>query len=170
MKKLIPNFVLVVGLLTLAMGRPVMGSDNEYARATLKGISGVQVLVESFDENAKNAGFDIRTFQTDMELKLRLAGIKVLTKKESFAAPGSPYLYLNVNPLSPEERKPNFPYSINLELNQKTRLIRDPSIEAPGATWSTSGVGYGEIPHIRESVKDNMDIFINAWLSVNPGN
>ena len=168
MKKLIPNFVLVVGLLTLAMGRPVMGSDNEYARATLKGISGVQVLVESFDENAKNAGFDIRTFQTDMELKLRLAGIKVLTKKESFAAPGSPYLYLNVNPLSPGERESNFPYAIGLELRQEIRLIRDPSIHLSGATtWSTSSIGYGDIPYIRESVKDHMDKFINAWLSVN---
>ena len=168
MKKLMPNFVLVVVLLTMAMGRPVMGADREYTRATLKGISGVQVLVESFDEDAKNAGFDRRTFQTDMELKLRLAGIKVLTEEEAFATLGSPYLYLNVNPLSPRERGPNFPYSINLEFKQEIRLVRDPNINLHGATtWSTRGVGYGDIPHIREHVKDDMDIFINAWLSVN---
>ena len=167
MKKLMPNFVLVVVLLIMAMGRPVMGGDSEYARATLKGISGVWVLVESFAESAKNAGFDRRTFQTDMELKLRLAGIQVLTKKEWVAAPGSPYLYLNLNPLSPEERGPNSPYAIDLELKQDIRLVRDPSIEGLGATWSTSGVGYGDIPYIREYVKDHMDKFINAWLSVN---
>ena len=167
MKKLMPNFVLVVGLLTMAMGRPVMGYDNENTRATLKGISGVQVLVEYFNENAKNAGFDTRTFQTDMELKLRLAGIKVLTEKESFAAPGSPYLYLSVSPVISKKRGPNFPYAIDLELNQTVRLVRDPSIEAPGETWSIGSIGHGDIPHIRESVKDYMDEFINAWLSVN---
>ena len=162
-----PNFVLVGVLLTMAMGRPVMGGDSEFERATLKGISGVQVLVEGFNESAKSAGFDIRTFQTDMELKLRLAGIKVLTKKERFAAPGSPLLYLNLNPLSPEERESKFSYAIGLELRQAIRLVRDPNIETLGATWSTGGIGYGGIPYIREHVKDDMDIFINAWLSVN---
>ena len=167
MKKLMPNFVLVVVLLTMAMGRPVMGYDSEHTRASLKGISGVQVLVEGFDENDKNAGFDTRIFQTAMELKLRLAGIQVLTEKEWLAAPGSPLLYLNLNPHILRERGPIFPFAINLRLVQKIRLVRDPSIEVSGATWSTSGVGYGGIPYIREYVKDHMDAFINAWLSVN---
>ena len=167
MKKLMPNFVLVVVLLTMAMGRPVMG-DGIFQRASLKGISGVRVLVEGFNESAKSAGFDARTFQTDMELKLRLAGIKVLTKKEWLAAPGSPYLNLNLKPLSPKEREPIFPFAIDLVLRQDISLVRDPiNAVISGATWSIDGIGYGSIPYIRDSVKHYMDRFINAWLSEN---
>ena len=43
----------MVAVLTVAMGRPAMGVDTEYSRATLKGIEGMQVLVEGFTEGGK---------------------------------------------------------------------------------------------------------------------
>ena len=111
-------------------------------------------------------GFDHRTFQTDMELKLRLAGIKVLTRAEILTTPGSPYLYLNVTLPNPEKRKLSS-YAIDLEFSQLVILVRDPGISAIATTWSVGSVGNGDLPHIRDRVKDKMDQFINAWLSVN---
>ena len=157
----------MVAVLTVAMGRPAMGVDTEYSRATLKGIEGMQVLVEDFTEGEKNAGFDSRIFQTDVELKLRLAGIKVLTSAERLTTPGTPYLYLNVNPLDSKTRNPPFSYSIGLEFYQVVLLARDPDISAHATTWSVGSIGNGALPYIRDWVKDHMDQFINAWLSVN---
>lgn len=166
MKILIVRFACAVALLGLVMGLPAMAGDNEYGRASLKGVEAVYVLVESFSEDEKSAGFDTRTFQTDVELKLRLAGIKVLTKKEWLTTTGGPYLYLNVNPLNPITGE-NSPFNIDLEFNQSVLLDRDPSISVLAATWSVGNIGNGDITYVRDSVKDRVDTFINAWLSVN---
>ena len=170
MKKTMKNALLLatVALLLLAMsGRSAMAFNDESTRATLKELSGVWVWVEDFSDDAKRAGFNQQTFQTDVELKLRLAGIQVLTQQESLATPGSPYLYLNVNALH-DQHGEIAAYGTRLHLWQGVRLIREPSITAFASTWSVSGVGYGKLSNVRNAVKDRVDQFINAWLSVNP--
>ena len=42
--------------------------------ATLKGLAGVDVVVENFVADARRAGFSEERFKTTAELKLRLAG------------------------------------------------------------------------------------------------
>ena len=49
------------------------------------------VLVEDMTDDAKRLGLNTVQIQTDVELKLRLAGIKVLTKEERYGTPGTPY-------------------------------------------------------------------------------
>ena len=152
----------------LISGLPSSADDSELSRATLEGLTGVYVLVEGFEEVAKRAGFDKRTFQTDVELELRTAGIKVLSREESFETPGHPLLYVQLNPL---HKRPNeiAAYSVIIIFKQRALLERDPSLRVPGAaTWSQGTAGEGDISDIREEVKDLTDIFINAWFSVNP--
>lgn len=148
-----------------------------HAIPSLKGLSGVRVVVEEFRRAAEDAGFDTMTFQTDVELKLRLAGIRV------FAADAAllPALYLNVNALhgKADERHG---YGINLFLLQEARLQR-PSPADPGkqaseghldgpinsvATWYRGMVGVGQLAHVRSGVKDLVDEFVNDWLAANP--
>ena len=170
MKKTMKNALLLatVALLLLAMsGRSAMAFDDESTRATLKGLPGVWVWVEDFSDDAKRAGFNQQTFQTDVELKLRLAGIKILTEQERMFTSGIPYLSLLVNPLH-DQHGEIAAYGTRLHLWQGVRLIREPSITAFASTWSVSGVGYGKLSGVRNSVKDLVDQFINAWLSVNP--
>lgn len=93
------KFFAVIAALALLNAGPEATADDELERATLKGLPGVYVGVEYFDEQDKAAGFDERIFQIDVELNLRLAGIKVLTKEERSATPGMPMLYLHVNAL-----------------------------------------------------------------------
>ena len=125
-------------------------------------------MVEGFTDRAKRAGFDDRTFQTDVELKLRMAGIKVLSEEETLGTAGRPWLYVRVNSL---HEKPDTmdAYSIIVGLAQSALLERDLSLGSfSTSTWSTDSVGHGGISDIRSGLKDAMDVFINAWLSVNP--
>ena len=86
-------------------------SDGPLDRDTLRGLSAVQVLVEKLDDDAKRAGFDVNTIQTDVELKLRLAGIKVLTAEERLNTPGCQYLYVQILSASPfKQRWQRLPY------------------------------------------------------------
>ena len=167
------NVVLALWLVLSVVGcttptaSPAPAADGPTDRATLKGLTGVSVTVEPFSEQAKRAGFDERSFQTDAELKLRVAGIHVLSETEMLKTPGMPNLFLVVNPLH-ERRGERAAFSGRIELKQFVRLKRDQSIGTDAATWSNAWVGVGDLPFIREGAKGYVDRFIDAWLSVNP--
>ena len=53
--------------------------DTQGTRETLRGLEGVEVLVENLSPEVERDGIDKTTIKTDVELKLRQTGIKVLT-------------------------------------------------------------------------------------------
>ena len=65
-----------------------------------------------------------------------------------------------------------YAHSSRVEFRQDVRLDRDPNIQIPAATtWSAAAVGAvgrNDLRSIRDSIKDCVDRFINAYLSVNP--
>ena len=137
--------------------------DTEDTRQTLKGLKGVAVVVEQLDAEEERAGLTKATIQTDVELKLRLAGIPVLTQS------GVPYLYVQVSVLPRSDGY--WPFHINVEFNQIVLLDRDRTIVGYASTWSEvlfGGVGEANVRILRDTTKDLVDQFINAYLSVNP--
>jgi len=133
-------------------------------RETLRGLKGIQVLVEPITL----AGLTESTLKTDVELKLRKAGIRVLTEDEWLKTPGYPYLYVNVTAIelkSPRE----FIYSVNVAFKQDVILSRNRSIETTGVTWDVSSLGINsKLRYVREVVSDLVDKFMNDYLAVNP--
>jgi hypothetical protein len=142
----------------------VQAQDFATRRATLKGIDAVSVIVEDLSDGAKLIGLTRETIQTDVELKLRLAGMRVTTQEESYTLPGMPSLYIRVTLTDHAEAA-----SIEGQLWQNVKLDRNGQSAFGATTWSTILVTTH--PHaqtIRENVKDVVDEFLNAWLSVNP--
>lgn len=136
------------------LGLPASGEDM-----SLKGIRGVMVVVEDLSEGTLKLGLTKEAIRTDVELKLRLAGIRILA-----ANPGEPYLYINVNVL-PSGAVAN----VSVALTQPVKLIRDPGIEVLADTWGHEIlITHPTTREIRSATKDLVDQFLNAWLSVNP--
>jgi hypothetical protein len=197
-------------------GDDIFLGDNEFTRPTLRGLKEVGVLVEDLGPEIERSGLSITQIQTDVELRLRMAGIKVLSKEEYFETPWSPYLYVHVNVFKAEAIRA-YVYSISVELEQDVylaRIFREQlvALEKRGlspeakeslergkqyfdivkfvklavltfltdmtgsefprykaTTWSRGCVGVdSKLGEIRASVKDLVDAFINAYLSVNP--
>ena len=131
------------------------------------------MLVENLGGDAEENGLHRSDIQMDVELKLRLAGIKVLTEEESLNDPSHVYLYVNV--LVKVDKTPPVSglvaYNISCELKQYVSLVRDPSVVRTATTWDTGGlglIGKDKLRNIRNYVKDQVDHFLNAYLSVNP--
>jgi hypothetical protein len=143
-----------------------VGSDSEVSRGSLKGLNGVAVLVEDMDSDEGRAGLNQEVIRTDAELKLRLAGITVLP-----IAGLAPYLYISVNAIGGPTA---WCYATKVELVQTVKLSRDMGISIPGVTtWSApDAVGLTPpsqlVERVRSVIKDMVDRFINAYLSVNP--
>ena len=89
----------IIGLVMMFLMGVSLSSASAQSRETeirsLKDVSAVYVMVEDLDDDDKALELILETIQTDVELKLRLAGIRVMTKEE-FLKSSSPYLYVNV--------------------------------------------------------------------------
>jgi hypothetical protein len=81
------------------------------------------------------------------------------------AAPAMPWLYVRVTPMhhQPDEMAAAH---IHLEVNQW--VILGSGKATPATTWSASATGIGDLEQTRAEVRNQVDRFINAWLSVNP--
>jgi len=150
---------------------PLFAINGKSNLATLRGLQGVGVLVEQLPPEVENEGLRRNQIQAEVESKLRMAGIKVLTKEECAKMPGEPYLYINLNINITKTESDIYPYSIDVMLIQKVFLLRDPEKNTYTMTWSTGGIGSIDkqiLAQLRESVMNVVDVFIHAYLTENP--
>jgi len=143
-------------------------SGNRYEVNSLRGLKGVHVLVAKLPPDFEG-NLTREQIQTDVELKLRLVGIKVVSEKEQFSMPGRPYLYVTV--CGVKTFTEGVAWQIDIQLSQDVYLERDPKISVDATTWSVGRGGFlgkMKIEEIRNEVKDLVDQFINDYLSVNP--
>jgi len=142
----------------------ISGQGNDPKADTLKGINTLGVLVEDLSDGAKVIALTAEAIQTDVELKLRLAGMRVVTDKEAVKLPNVPVLYVRVGLLPRAEAA-----IIEVQLEQDAVLERNGQLAYSVITWDRAGVVASPTAQfIRDRVKDNVDEFLNAWLSVNP--
>ena len=143
-------------------------ADDEDTRTTLRNLSGVRVIIESLGSDMEGTGLSQQQLQTDVELQLRQAGLRVLTE-EWVQVPGRPWLYVNAQVLVIDNDLAV--YSIRVEVNQDARLTAHDAV-ADVATWDKGGIGATEMAnlslHVRNGLRDLVDAFIDAYLSANP--
>jgi len=161
-------FLITIILCQLSVASFLFASETNISRLSLRGLKGVYVKVEKIDSEIEKDGLTKNRIRKDVELKLRKAGIKTLSRDKWLIATGSPYLYVNVNVMKLRASK-EYIYSVNIALRQNVYPVREP-IEVIGATtWSIGGiVGITyNLNKIRSSVKGQIDKFIKTYLSVN---
>jgi hypothetical protein len=124
--------------LLLLTSTGAQGLDTEFERATLRGLNGVQVVVEDMAPDIVRDGLTRQQLQTDVELRLRKAGIRVLTAEEHQRALGRPWLYVRVSTSQPSGLS-SYSFAIEAELYQDTYLARNPDRTVSAATWSPAG-------------------------------
>lgn len=146
-----------------------MASDAKYNRASLRGLEGVYVKVEGLAPEIEKDGLTETLIRRDVESKLRMAGIRMLSKEKWFDVMGSPHLYVNINCLKLRETK-EYIYSIRIAFRQNAYPEREPILILGATTWSVGGIiGITHrLDKIRASLKSRFDEFIKAYLSVNP--
>jgi hypothetical protein len=143
---------------------PVRAQRDKYSNPTLEGITAISVTIEALPDVAKEIGLTREAIQTDVELKLRLAGMRVVTREEVSKLPGAPHLYVQANLTGNADAA-----DIEFEARQNVLLERNGKPAISAVTWRTSVLlSHPSLQEIRTYIKDGVDEFLNAWLSVNP--
>jgi hypothetical protein len=138
------------------LGREVM---------TLKGLKGVGIIVEDVKPAVEAAGLKREDLVTDTELRLRAAGIRVLTQEEQLDTPGYPYLYVRVNAI-PEGRL--LTHSLAVRLHQVAYLESTGYCAGGVTTWERGSIGRTDAEKIRQEVRNRVDEFALDFLKANP--
>ncbi|HEY7675807.1 MAG TPA: hypothetical protein VIG69_01955 [Candidatus Methylomirabilis sp.] len=148
---------------------PTLDTPNE--RVTLAGLTGVHVVVEEVLPEAERDGLTRAALQTEVEQRVRRAGLRVLTATDAMASVGRPTVTVRVTLLRPRETPQLYVFGVDLTLRQQIRLVRDRGIESFAITWSeTRDVGAvpaARLAAVRDAVRAKVDRFLNAWQTVN---
>jgi hypothetical protein len=166
--------IIIIGLFTVR-GYAEDGY-KDINRETLKGIPGLFVLVEHLSPEAEQEGLQVYQIQTDVELEMRKAGIRVLTKEEHTMIPSHPTLYIYPKIMKMPENQPckGYFFDVQIRLLQIVRLTTATKMEILTPTWEaismmgSSGGGSEFALYLRNCVKETLNQFINAYLAVNP--
>jgi len=161
-----PRWIVILAFVA-ALASPALAADDDVMGKTLAGLRGVRVEVVKMDPDAEREGLTQSILRTDVELRLRQSGIRVLTDADDALTQGT--LHLQVRTVKSEHGF--YAYNIDLGLWQFVRLIRDPSIASVAVTWRAGKggfIGTPRFPEIRNDVRDMVDEFINAYLAANP--
>jgi hypothetical protein len=157
---LIAGALMGFGMVPLARA-----GDSEVNRLALKGVQAVRVAVEMRERDEEWQGPTRGEVRADVEGRLRRAGISITTQ------PGAPYLYVNVEAVKHAD-SPIYGYIIDVELRQAARVVRNPSIVVYADTWSIHSIGTVEAAelstHLRVKLHTHLDLFIDAYLAMNP--
>src|SRR5262245_5021132 len=165
--RLLLGLAVLCGILGVAGGRS-WADDSELERATLRGLQGVDELVADLKPEVERAGLTRQQLQTAVEMQLRQAGIPLVTSAERGHVAGKPFVAVQVH-VVPRADGLLAAYAITVELYQVAALEKD-GFKATVSTWSVGATGSIGIPlldTLRDSVKDAVAQFINAYLSVN---
>ena len=161
-------FVVSVFLATPAQGQVEVVDET----GTLRGLEGVEVLVESMDIEADWHGFSTVSIRNDVEQQLKAADIPVLT---SDTGRPQPWLYVNIQMRAGgDRRKSILAVSMSLQLKQAVTLARNPNLLGLATTWATSdGVTILQeenLAHVRNRLQQLVARFVAAYITANTQN
>ena len=173
-------FWLMVTIFLVSIYSFAIADDEDTDRLSLKGLKGiyVKVLLTSKDvEELENRGINKETIKTDVELKLRMAGVKVVSIEELNKIIGKPFLTISLVGITVATKEPtkdkHIAFGFRIAFFQDVFLARNMESCPSAETWSLGSVGHAMTDRniatfIRGHIKDLTDRFINAYLSVNP--
>ena len=159
--------------LSFAIGLLFLVTQNAFSQRplppniqSLAGLPGVWVGFPKgkYPEQLERDGLTSLQITTEAELRLRKAGIRILTADE---APG--VLAIRLHAVKSDGGI--YAISIVLSFEQSVVTKREPSVETICATWEVNNllvVEKSNLRHVKDVIGDGMDVFANDFLTANP--
>ncbi|MGE3843958.1 MAG: hypothetical protein AB7I50_20485 [Vicinamibacterales bacterium] len=160
-------------LLTVVLGAMTTAAQMSVptGRDTLRGLPGVEVLVEPLDTAVQRAGLSQSAIQSDVEARLRSKGITVFATQADNPSPAKAYLYVHVNAIALPENG-GFAVAVQLQVRQTLRSLVTNSIVVNAMTWDAHNVVVAPasaLPEIRTEILSYVDLFVRDWLATHGG-
>ncbi len=153
-------------LLLAILGMPVTSSaagDAVLDRATLRGLTAINVVVDKLDSQLEGAGLTADAVRARLEDKLRAANITVDSTRPEFLA---------VKMIGVRDNRGPFALAIDLGAYQPVTLSRDPKTHTATQTWEVQTILIAQPKQLYRAAMDAIDElangFLTAYRSANP--
>ena len=167
------TLLLIVGTISFVIAPPPSHAEppaEVSERESLRGLLGMEVLVEPLNIEIEQLGLQTVKLQNDIRQRLQKAGITVLTEREQLATPNAARLGVRLDAV--HDRIGRYFYSIDLLLTQRVRLEGNGASDLSAVTWLKLGaigvVADDNVKHLEDQVLRKVDQFIKDYLAVNP--
>lgn len=158
----------VLSCVLLVLTAPASGADTPAARQSLRGITGMVVIVNPIHADAAKDGLTRERIQSDVEAKIRELGVAVLPAEQAESRGHEPRLVVNVNAFKDTDGL----YAFSIEVGVQQWVLAEATGQRLYAeTWSIAAVGTVgavRVHLVRQYVEAGLDQFVVAWRSVNP--
>jgi len=161
------NLIFALAATALFLAKPAPAQTD---LSPLRGLETLTVVIEDLDPSLTENGLAAADLRKLLEGRIGMMGIRLLSVEEAIdAAPGPGYLRLAIRTERVSDL--NRIYSVGLELRQKARLVRDPSIETTAVTWRAQELGLSplkDMTGIRGDTASLIDRFVTDLSKANP--
>jgi hypothetical protein len=134
-------------------------------RDTLRGLPGVEVLVEELPPELRRAGLTTDGVRSELQRRLAAGGITLYTSQQQNASPAKAYLYLHLNAL---ELPGSMAIAVQLQLRQTVKSTVTTSSIVNAMTWDSHNVFAltgGDTAALTGAVIEMVDDFVADWRS-----
>jgi hypothetical protein len=153
-------FLLALSLVSPSLSQKASADE---LKASLKGLRAVKVNI-SISNALVNGGAPGKRLRTQMELRLRNAGLQVDN------SPDQPVLYLEITGFQVSGTN-NFAYYVSLQLSEVVKVARNGE-DVFATVWGPNQYVLHSLNYFESELFNNAiertDEFINQWLQANP--
>lgn len=136
--------------------------DSPIDRATLRGLTAVNVIVDKVDQQLEGAGVTPGVIRSRIEDKLRAANITIDSSRHEFVA---------VRITGVRASRGPYAAAVTLGAYQPVTLSRDPQVHTATQTWEVESVVLAEPKLLYRAAMETLDelaaAFVSAYRSVN---
>ena len=162
--------VFSVALLLLAGGAADANGQMfvSTGRDTLRGLPGVEVLVEGLQPELERSGLTGAAIRADVERRLRDGGISVYPSQTENPSLAKAYLYVHINALVLPQQA-GYAIAVQVHLRQTLRSLVTSSNIVNAMTWDAQnvlGVPPNALTTVRAEVLTFIDQFVQDWAAV----
>ena len=167
----IRTYTAIMAVLVLMAGTAANASAQMFIATghdTLRGLPGVEVAVENFEESLERDGLVRGAIQSEIVRRLRAGGIAVYASQNENPSEAKPYLYVDVNGV----RVPGqelYAIAVQVQLRQTLRSPVTGSNIVDAMTWDARtvlAVKSNNLAAVGDTIQEYVDHFIQDWMAV----
>lgn len=165
------RYIIVMLLLLSGIVVATAEATGVLERESLRGLSGIFVVVQELGQNGKTSGLSGGTIRTAVERILRDNGIQVFSGQEGRTGLSAAILEITATPVKSRNLSA---YGINVTgvVIQQVFLRNGSEMNTPAITWGKSHTAVVDSKSVKAQIMENVESiaveFANDFLSVNP--
>lgn len=162
--RIIATFAMLVCIAPRASAQMFVATGHD----TLRGLPGVEVVVESVEPELERDGVTRAAIQSEVEQRLKARGIPVYPSQNANPSPAKAYLYVHLTPL---KLAPQNLYAIGVQVHVRQTLhsLVTASNIVDAMTWDANdliAVPIDKVTSVHRTIQESVDRFIQDWLAV----